>query len=130
VELVSAVDIDIAGTPETVPVHETTGMGIRIPLTGDPDELLLEELQGSPALMSFCDTIEPDGQALMLHVNDRGLGALTTMLTAIGSLIATANKTRAEDAMTEEERATAAAEEARARVQEELHRWWAEQHER
>jgi hypothetical protein len=124
------VDIDMAGTPETVAAEEAAGMSIRIPLTGEPDELLLEELKGSPAVMSFCDAIEPDGQALLLAVNDHGLGALTTMMTAIGSLIATANRTRAEGAMTEQERSAAAAEEARSRVQEELERWWAEQHAR
>jgi hypothetical protein len=32
--------------------------------------------------------------------------------------------------MTEQERSAAAAEEARSRVQEELERWWAEQHAR
>jgi hypothetical protein len=126
----SVVDIEIAGTPEAFAPPDGPAMGIRVPLTGTPDELLLEELKGSPALMSFCDAIEPDGQALLLHVNDHGLGALTTMMTALGSLIATANRTRAEDAMTEDERAAAAAEEARGRVQEELERWWAEQHER
>jgi hypothetical protein len=121
------VEIQVAGAPRTIAGDEVGALAIEIPLTGEPDELLLKELKASPPLSSLCEAIELRERSLLIHPNEGGLEALKTMLTAVVALIETANQARAEAAMSDEEREAAAAEERRRGVQGELEAWWAEQ---
>jgi hypothetical protein len=118
--------IELAGPPATC-VSERAAICIEIPLTGEPDELLVKELKKSPPLLSLCEDIEIGGQILVLHPNEDGLAALKTMLAAVLALIETTNRARADEAMSDEQRAAAAAEALRSEVQGELEAWWAEQ---
>jgi hypothetical protein len=124
----AAIEIQVAGAPRTIEREEGNGsLSIEIPLTDEPDELLLKELRASPPLSSLCDSIELREQSLLIHPNEGGLEALKTMLTAVVALIETANEARAEAAMSEEEREAAAAAAQRRQVQAELEAWWGEQ---
>jgi hypothetical protein len=118
--------IEIAGPPATC-ASDRAGVCIEIPLTAEPDELLLKELKKSPPLSSLCEGVEVREQSLVLHPNEGGLAALKTMLAAVLALIETANQVRADEAMSDEEREAAAAEALRSEVQAELEAWWAEQ---
>jgi hypothetical protein len=120
-----AIEIQVAGVPRTV--AGDAGLTIEIPLTAEPDELLLGELKGSPPLSSLCESIELRERSLLICPNEGGLQALKTMLTAVVALIETANQARAEAAMSEEERQAAAARALHREVQAELGAWWAEQ---
>jgi hypothetical protein len=122
-----AVAIRVADVPRTIAEHDGSGLSIEIPLTAEPDELLLQELRGSPPLSSLCEAIELRERSLVIRPNEGGLEALKTMLTAVVALIETANQARADAAMSEEEREAAAAEEKRREVQGELEAWWGEQ---
>lgn len=119
--------IEVAGAPRTIAEDDAGTLSIEIPLTAEPDELLLKELKGSPPLSSLCESIELRERSLLIHPNEGGLGALKTMLTAVVALIETANHARAEAAMSDEERQAAAVEEQRREVQAELEAWWGEQ---
>jgi hypothetical protein len=123
----AAIEIEVAGAPRTIAEDDAGALSIEIPLTAEPDELLLNELKGSPPLSSLCESIELRERSLLIHPNEGGLRALKTMLTAVVALIETANHARAEAAMSDEERQAAAVEEQRREVQAELEAWWGEQ---
>lgn len=118
-------DIEIAAPPETV--EDGGEIRVALPLSAEPDELLLKELKASPPLSSLCDSFEVRGRTLLLHPNDGGLDAVKTMLTAVLALIETTNRTRADELMSEEERAAAELEQRREQVQDDVLAWWEEQ---
>jgi len=118
--------IEIAGQPETRRT-EDGDLCIEVPLTAEPDELLMKELSASPPLVSLCERIEPAEQALHIYPNEGGISAPTTILTAVRALIGAANEARAGELMSEQEREDAAAEAQRDQVQQQLGAWWAEQ---
>jgi hypothetical protein len=118
--------IELAGPP-AIHLSDRVALRIDIPLTAEPDELLLKELKKSPPLSSLCDGVDVREQSLVLHPNEGGLAAVKTMLAAVVALIETTNQTRAEEAMTEDEREAAAAALLRSEVQAELDAWWDEQ---
>lgn len=122
-----AVTIQVAGVPRTIAGDDEGALSIEIPLTAEPDELLLKELRGSPPLSSLCESIEMRERSLVIRPNEGGLESLKTMLTAVVALIETANHARTDAAMSDEEREAAAAEEQRREVQAELEAWWGEQ---
>lgn len=119
-------DIEIAGQPESI-LAEDGELRIEIPLSGEPDELLMKELRASPPLESLCRSIEPAEGALYLCPNEGGIAAPGTVLTAVKALIGAANEARAREQMSEQERAAVAAEQEREQVQRELRGWWAGQ---
>jgi hypothetical protein len=118
--------IELAGPP-AIHLSDRVALRIDIPLTAEPDELLLKELKKSPPLSSLCDGVDVREQSLVLHPNEGGLAAVKTMLAAVVALIETTNQARAEEAMTEDEREAAAAALLRSEVQAELDAWWDEQ---
>jgi hypothetical protein len=120
-------DIGFAGRPEIVDGPDAGEIAVKIPLTAPPDELLLESLEHSPQIASFCDKLEPVGHGLVLHPKDGGPGGLGTMLTAVQSLLALTNSERAAQAMSEEEMQARAAEARRREADDELQAWWDQQ---
>jgi hypothetical protein len=121
-----AMQIEIAGPPATY-ASDRAEVCIEIPLTAEPDELLLKELKKSPPLSSLCETFEVREHNLVLYPNEGGLAALKTMLAAVLALIETTNQVRADEAMSDEQREAAAAEALRSEVRAELEAWWGEQ---
>jgi hypothetical protein len=123
----ASMDIDFAGRPEIIDGPEAGEIAVRVPLTAPPDEMLLDSLEHSPQIASFCDKLEPEGQALVFHPKDGGPGGLGTMLTAVQSLLALTNSERAAQAMSEEEVQARAAEARRREADDELQAWWDQQ---
>jgi hypothetical protein len=122
----TSVQIEMAGPPATH-ASDRAALCIEIPLTAEPDELLLKELKKSPPLSSLCDGVEVRERSLVLLPNEGGLAAVKTMLAAVVALIETTNQARAEEAMTDDEREAAAAAVLRSEVEAELGAWWDEQ---
>jgi len=122
------VRIDIAGRPEAFEHPDVEGLCICIPLTGAPDALVIEALSASPQISSYCTRLEPREHELIAYPNEAGLEGLSTLLTAIRALLARANESRLEQAMTEEEREARAAEARKQAVDAELEDWWTGQH--
>jgi hypothetical protein len=116
--------IDIAGRPEAFHHPDVEDLCIRIPLTGAPDQLLIEELSASPQISSYFTRLEPRECELIAYPNEAGMEGLSTLLTAIGALLARANQRRLEQAMTEEEREARAAEARKRQIDAELNDWW------
>jgi hypothetical protein len=117
-------DIHIAARPRAVEGPEGEGIAICIPLTSPADELLVEALEHSPQIASFCDRLEPRGEELIVYPKDAGSGGLGTMLTAIQSLLVLTNDERATQAMSDEEMQAKAVEAEKREVEGELRAWW------
>lgn len=117
-------DIEIAAIPETIDVPDRSGITIRIPLTAAPDELLVDALQKSPQISSFCRRIETESEALIVVAKDDGLDGVDTVLTAIQSLVASTNAERAIQGMTAEELAAEATRAKRVEVDASIQEWW------
>ena len=99
--------IDIAGRPEALQHPDVGELRIRIPLTGAPDQLVIEALSASPQISNYCTRLEPHEHELIAYPNGARLEGLCTLLTAISAVLARANERRLEQAMTEEEREAA-----------------------
>ena len=111
--------IEIVGPPEAIELSEQ--LAVRIPLSEAPDEALLEQLNESPPVSSFCTRIEASEDALLLFPKEAEPRGLGTALTAIESMIEAANIEAAERAKSEEQRK---AEAARRRLEGDLADWW------
>jgi hypothetical protein len=120
-------DIEIAGRPETIENGETNDVAIRVPLTAEPDELLVKALKKSPPISSFCARLEPGAQELIVYPNDDGTEGLGTALTAIQALIRSTNEERATQDMTDEELEAEATAARKRAVEAELAAWWEQQ---
>lgn len=120
-------DIELAGRPEAIEAGETNDVAIRVPLTAEPDELLLEALKKSPPISNLCARLEAGDQELIFYLNDRSVGGLGTAMTAIQALISSTNDERAAQNMTKEELEAEAAADRRRTVDAELSAWWEEQ---
>ncbi|HEX3432729.1 MAG TPA: hypothetical protein VHT25_01580 [Solirubrobacteraceae bacterium] len=119
-------DIELAGRPETIEVDETHDVAIRVPLTAEPDGLLLEALKKSPPISNLCARLEAGDRELIVYLNDRSVGGLGTAMTAIQALVSSTNDERAAQNMTKEELEAQAAADRRRAVEGELSAWWEE----
>ena len=63
--------IDIAGRPEALQHPDVGELRIRIPLTGAPDELVIEALSVSPQISSYCTRLEPREHELIAYPKKR-----------------------------------------------------------
>jgi hypothetical protein len=118
------VNIEIAGEPEAAVLPDRPELCIRIPLTATPDDVLIDALENSPQISSFCERLEPYEDGLLIYPKGGNSAGMGTALTAIQQLLALTNNQRAERLMSEEERAAKALEEERRQVAAELKAWW------
>jgi hypothetical protein len=117
--------IELAGAPEVLPNPEAKGLCIAVPLTGRPDERLLEAIEASPTTMAYCTSIEPEERALVLFVKkEAGPEELSPLLTAVASLVDLSNREREDAAKTDEQRGREELEAGRAHAEAALEAWW------
>lgn len=117
--------IQLASAPEVLQDPEAKGLRITVPLTAQPDELLLDAIDASPAITAYCASVEPEESALVLVLKkDAGPDGLGTLMTAVSSLIELSNKDREASAKTEEERRLEELEREQADAEAALQAWW------
>ncbi|HST33452.1 MAG TPA: hypothetical protein VLJ80_08015 [Solirubrobacteraceae bacterium] len=118
-------NIQLASAPEVLPDPEAKGLRITVPLTAQPDELLLDAIDASPAITAYCASVEPDASALVLVLKkDAGPDGLGTLMTAVSSLVELSNKDREAAAKTEDERRLEELEREQADAEAALQAWW------
>lgn len=116
--------IDLAGRPHTLADPER-GLSITVPLTEPPDELLLDAIEESPTITAYCKSVEADERALVLLLKkESGTDGLSTLLTAVSSLVDSTNGEREDAAKTERERLLDELADQREQAEAELLRWW------
>jgi hypothetical protein len=111
--------IEIVGPPEAVELSEQ--LGVRIPLSEVPPDALVDELNRSPPVSSFCTRVEASEDALLLYPKEDAPRGMGTALTAIESLIEAANLEAVERAKSDKQRARDA---ARRTLECDLADWW------
>lgn len=112
--------IELTGPPAVVEL-DGDELGVRVPLSGPPEQELLETLSQSPPVSSFCTRVEVVEEGLLLCPKDAEARGLGVALTAIESLIETANREVEERARSEKQRQ---GEALRRRLEGELEDWW------
>jgi hypothetical protein len=118
-------NIQLASAPEVLSDPEAKGLRITVPLTAQPDELLIDALDASPAITAYCTSVEPEESALVLVLKkDAGPDGLGTLMTAVSSLVELSNKDREAAAKTEEERRLEEFEREQADAEAALQAWW------
>jgi hypothetical protein len=118
-------DIQLASAPEVLSDPEAKALRITVPLTAQPDELLLEALDASPAITAYCTSVDPEESALVLVLKkDAGPDGLGTLMTAVSSLVELSNKDREAAAKTKEERRLEELEQEQADAEAALQAWW------
>jgi hypothetical protein len=118
-------NIQLAGAPEVLPNPEAKGLCITLPLTGRPDERLLDAIEASPTITAYCTSVEPEERALLLFLKqETGPEGLGTLLTAVASLVDLSNREREDAAKTEEQRRIEELETERADAEAALQAWW------
>jgi hypothetical protein len=118
-------NIQLASAPEVLQDPEAKGLRITVPLTAQPDELLLDAIDASPAITAYCASVEPEESALVLVLKkDAGPDGLGTLMTAVSSLVELSNKDREAAAKTEEERRLEELEREQADAEAALQAWW------
>ena len=118
--------IDVAAPPRRVAVPGAIGEAIAIPLTAAPDELLLESLRTSELVTSYC-AVEADGINLVLRPVGQYGEDIGGMLTAVNSVIDSANHAREQSEKPERFDSTRD-QGARAKVDLEIDHWWKSRH--
>lgn len=118
-------NIQLASAPEVLQDPEAKGLRITVPLTAQPDELLLDAIDASPAVTAYCASVESEGSALVLVLKkDAGPDGLGTLMTAVSSLVELSNKDREAAAKTKEERRLEELEQEQADAEAALKAWW------
>jgi hypothetical protein len=118
-------NIQLAGAPEVLPNPEAKGLCITVPLTGSPDERLLDAIDASPTITAYCTSIETAERALVLLLKkETGPEGLSPLLTAVASLVDLSNREREDAAKTEEQRRMDELESERADAEAALQAWW------
>jgi hypothetical protein len=114
------VRIELSGPPEVVELEEQE-LAVRVPLSVRPDDELVETLGQSPPVSAFCARVEVVEEGLLLCPKDAEARGLGVALTAIESLIETANREAEEREKSERQRQ---GEVVRSRLAGELDDWW------
>jgi hypothetical protein len=114
------VRIELTGPPQVVEL-DAQEFAVRVPLSARPPDDLLETLGQSPPVSSFCARVEVTEEGLLLCPKDAEARGLGVALTAIESLIETANREAAEREKSEQQRQ---GETVRRRLAGELDDWW------
>jgi hypothetical protein len=100
------------------------GESILLPLSAEPDDLLMHLLRASKHVKGYCHSVEPLGANLLMYPSKVGWSDPGDMLTAITAVLDTSNNQRVERERMQEEESDAAAEERRERVDAALKKWW------
>lgn len=117
--------IQLAGPPEARSDPEEEGLCVAVPLSDPADERLLAAIAASPTIMAYCRAVETDERALVLVLKkELAPEGLSTLLTAVASLVELTNDERAEMQKTEAERRLDELETQRTRAESELQIWW------
>jgi len=120
--------IEVAGKPKRERVPNMGAEPIRLPLSAEPDDLLMRDLGRNELVSNYCKRVEAVGTSLILFPSKTGRNHPAAMLTAIKARIDTTNNTRAQ--LEERAESEAAAKEAgeawRERTDAELDKWFDE----
>jgi hypothetical protein len=99
------------------------GESIRLPLSAEPDDLLMHQLRHSSDVKGYCHSVEPVGANLLIYPSKVGWGEPGEMLTAITDVIDASNNQRLELELMQDETDAVAAQ-RRERVDAALEEWW------
>lgn len=115
-----AVRIELTGPPQVVEL-EAHEFAVRVPLSARPADELVDTLAQSPPVSAFCTRVEVIEEGLLLCPKDAEARGLGVALTAIESLIETANREAEEREKSERQRQ---GEVVKQRLADELEDWW------